>query len=121
MNAHTPTLIATRSEAWDSSIPSKLDAAVKSYDFLTSKAATSIKKISPDFKVEGYRMDAESTIIEGRYWFTPGTVFLSFAIKSDEGAMESYEDSVPMTVEFTIKGGDIKIKNIEADTSSLTR
>lgn len=119
MNAHSPAKVATRSELWDVTIPSKLNAAIYDFDFGKSKAGIAIKKLFPNFKNEGFRIDADSTIIDKANWTTPGTIFLSVPYKADDGETRKFAEAFPMLVKFSIKGGVIEIKDIEANLTSL--
>ena len=119
MNAHSPTRVARHSPLWNVTIPSLLLAEIYQFDLGKSKAGIAIKKLFSNFKPEGFRLDADSTIIDKANWTTPGTIFLSIPYVTEDGEDRKFAEAFPMLVKFSVKENRIEIKDIEADLSSF--
>lgn len=119
MNAHSPIRVARHSPDWNSTIPRLLLAEIYQFDLSKSKAGIAIKKLIPNFNPEGFRLDADSTIIDKSIWTTPGTIFLSIPYVTADGEDRKFAEGFPILVKFSVKEKRIEIRDIEADLSSF--
>ncbi|MEQ1552481.1 MAG: hypothetical protein ABL922_14745 [Sphingorhabdus sp.] len=120
MNLHIPPPFQAKgTPEWTAELPDRLEAAFDSYDFENSEAYRDIRSLAQVVDTDGFSLDFESTVIEGKDWITPGTAFV--VLHYDVGSDDPVElvDSFPITIKFSIEGQNIKVVDAEADVSSF--
>ena len=121
MNIHMPPKEARRTTHWFSNLPDKLNAAFENYDIRTSEAYAGLSELATSVIIEGHSIDVESTIIDGKNWIAPGTIYVSLRYDPNSDDPVELSDSYPITVNFSVSHGDVNIEGVKADVSSFYR
>ncbi len=84
-----------------------------------SEAYESLRDLAQLVEVESHSLDLDSTIIEGRDWITPGTVYVNLVYEPNSNDRLELNDSYPISVYFSVEDGPVTVKRVIADTSSF--
>jgi Predicted pPIWI-associating nuclease len=119
MNVHVPPRTARSSPKWKPDLPERLEAAFDAYDFKESEAYRNLGELAAVTLIEGHSIDAESTIIDGNDWITPGTIYVTLVYEPNSDDRVELNDSYPMSIYYSVDGDRVTVNRVIADTSSF--
>ena len=118
MSVHTP-LAAKRSKAWNAELVERIDAAIAQIDWDQTGAQASLAELAQQVEIVGHVLDIDSTIVDGKNWTTPGTVFVTLSYDVNSTEPVSIDDAYPIFVRFEVSENNVNIVEVTADTSSF--
>lgn len=118
MAVHTP-LAAKRSKAWNSELADRIDEAIAGIDWDSTDAYSDLSELAQQVEIVGHVLDIDSTIVDGKSWTTPGTVFVTLNYDVNSSEPVSIDDAYPIFVKFNVADNVVEITKVSADTSSF--
>lgn len=118
MAVHTP-LAAKRSKAWNAELVERIDEAIARIDWDATDANGDLSELAQQVEIVGHILDIDSTIVDGKTWTTPGTVFVTLNYDINSSEPVSMDDAYPIFVKFHVTDNLVEIVSVSADTSSF--
>jgi len=94
----------------------KLQSAVDAYDLSVRGDFAKLAELSDRTVYDGIDVHSDASVIVGDRYFAPATVFVTLNYGNGE---ESWSDSYPARVDFSLVEDEVRINSVDVDTSDF--